>query len=123
MASYRPSLKSPRSVAFNKQSGLCHYCGQPMWQENPDAFAQQHGLTLKQAKQLKCTGEHLVPHKDGGNATEQNIVAACFYCNQKRHKRSRDLSPNEFRSKVQKRMANGKWHPVRPSCHAERLTY
>lgn len=123
MPSPRQSLKSPRSLAFSRQSGHCHYCGQPMWQENPKAFARQYRLSAKQARLLMCTGEHLVPHKDGGNATEQNIVAACLFCNKKRHQRTRDLSPEEFLSKVQKRMARGKWHPARTGCHVKRLTH
>jgi len=117
----RHSLKHPRLIAFLSQNGLCHYCGQPMWLSNQETFAGQYGLSAKQAKLLMCTGEHLLPHKDGGGACKQNIVAACLYCNTRRHKRTFDLSPEDYRRKVQKQMTKGKWHPARTDCHAKNL--
>ena len=76
-----------RNQAFKLQSGLCYYCHQPMWQENPESFAQKQGVTLAQARQLQCTAEHLVPKEDGGGPNQKNIVAACRFCNSRRHKR------------------------------------
>lgn len=113
MASYRPSLVKPRALAFHNQHGRCFYCEQPMCQESLTEFAHAHHLTSKQARLLKCTGEHLTPHKDGGSASTENIVAACYWCNTKRHARKRELSPWEFRSLVATRMAKGAWHPAK----------
>lgn len=113
MASRRQSLAKPRSLAFANQNGRCFYCGQSMCQDSLDEFARKHHLTAKQARWLQCTGEHLVPHKSGGEASSSNIVAACFFCNHMRHARKKELSPEEFRLLVTKRMDRGAWHPSR----------
>lgn len=54
----RKSLIKPRAQAFQAQGGRCYYCHLPMWQANPEQFAAQHGLTMKQIARLQCTGEH-----------------------------------------------------------------
>lgn len=108
-ANSRKSLLKPRAQAFQAQNGLCYYCDLPMWQANPEAFAAQHGLTMKQVARLQCTGEHLVAHKDGGGAGA-NIVAACRFCNQARHRRKADLEPEQFKLLVGKRMKRRGWH-------------
>ena len=114
MATYRrPSLVTFRKLAFHKQSGRCFYCLQPMWLGDVQIFAQQHHLTLKQAKLLQCTGEHLTPHKHGGSGSPENIVAACHLCNHRRHDHGREIAPSDYRSLVAKRMAKGGWHPAR----------
>jgi len=109
----RRSLKTPRHSAFLKQGGQCFYCGQPMWEENPLAFAERHGMTMPQARQFQCTGEHLTPYAQGGSATSANIVAACFRCNKCRHARGAELTPEAYLSHVQSRMNDGKWHAFR----------
>ena len=78
MSQKRKSLKNPRNLAFLRQNGRCYYCHQPIWQQNPEQYAQQHGLSLQQAQRMQCTGEHLKAHKDGGPANTENIVAACL---------------------------------------------
>ncbi|MDT4861825.1 hypothetical protein FQZ97_964450 [compost metagenome] len=108
--SARKSLVKPRAQAFKVQGGRCFYCHLPMWQANPEEFAARHGLTIKQVARLQCTGEHLVAHKDGGAARSGNIVAACRFCNQARHARKSDLSPDQFKLLVEKRMARRSWH-------------
>jgi len=118
MASRRKSLAKPRSIAFESQEGRCFYCGQPMCNEVPEQFAQKHHITTKQAKLLQCTGEHLTPHKDGGEPSASNIVAACLFCNHNRHARKKELSPLEYRSFVAQRMSKGGWHPTRIARHA-----
>ncbi len=91
MAKPRKSLVKPRSIAFTRQAGYCFYCSQPMWSENPHEFASKHKITLGQAKRFQCTGEHLQAHQDGGSSKQHNIVAACLFCNQKRHQRKEPL--------------------------------
>jgi hypothetical protein len=106
----RKSLVKPRAQAFNRQGGRCYYCTLPMWQADPEHFAAQHGLTVRQVQALRCTGEHLVAHKDGGGAGTGNIVAACWHCNQMRHRRKTDLSPDQFKQLVGRRMERRGWH-------------
>ena len=112
MPKKRKPLKRPRNQAFQRQNGRCFYCHQPMWQENPEQYAEQYGLTLQQAELMRCTGEHLIAHKDGGSASSDNIVAACFYCNQKRHKRKVELSLDKFKALVTTRVQKKCWHGV-----------
>ncbi|MBL4929995.1 HNH endonuclease signature motif containing protein [Fuscibacter oryzae] len=59
---------------------------------------------------LHCTAEHLHPRSEGGQDTTDNIVAACWYCNSRRHRRKHPLSPEAHRLRVQQRMTAGKWH-------------
>jgi 5-methylcytosine-specific restriction endonuclease McrA len=113
MAKSRKSLSVPRSLAFSNQSGRCFYCNEPMWAENPHEFALKHKITLGQAKHFQCTGEHLKAHKDGGTADQNNIVAACWFCNQKRHKRKTPLPPDQYKQLIDRRMTQGRWHDVR----------
>lgn len=104
------SLVRPRTHAFVHQSGRCFYCGLPMWTDNPVDFATEHGITLRQAKSLQCTGEHLVARQDGGASAPSNIVAACRFCNERRHKRKTPPPPEHYIHLVRKRMRLGRWH-------------
>ena len=105
----RPLVR-PRPHAFANQSGRCYYCGMPMWADDPQEFANQHGITLGQAKRFQCTGEHLVARQDGGSSGRSNIVAACLYCNKGRHSRKNPLPPDRYMQLVQKRIKLGRWH-------------
>ena len=109
----RTSLKKLRYSAFLKQAGKCFYCRQPMWEEDQGEFAKRHGLTLKQSRLFQSTGEHLIPHAQGGQATPENLVAACFNCNHNRHKHGRNLAVNAYLNRVKSRMCAGKWHAFR----------
>ena len=114
MSKKRPSLKHPRARAFAAQNGRCYYCRQPMWKNDPVAFCNRYGITQRQARAFQCTGEHLRPHKDGGEVSTSNIVAACHCCNQRRHRgRKSELAPPDYRALVMKRMAQGQWHLLR----------
>ena len=106
----RDNLVRHRHSAYLAQSRRCFYCGLPMWLSNPDSFATAHGITPGQARLLKCTAEHLEARQDGGQDTKQNIVAACFWCNQRRHKRKRAPDPDDYRLLVQQRLNKGRWH-------------
>lgn len=99
-----------RKSAFIAQSHRCFYCDFPMWQSDCKSFAQAHNITLSQAKWFQCTAEHLEARQDGGKDAAENIVAACQWCNQRRHKRKLAPSPNAYRQLVQKRLSKGRWH-------------
>jgi len=100
-----------KSLAFQNQSGRCYYCDLPMWQDHPDHFALQFGITLPQSKQFQCTAEHLLARQDGGPTSQSNIVAACLFCNQKRHQRKIALNPVKHKERVKKRISIQRWHP------------
>lgn len=99
-----------RLSAFQEQSGCCYYCDSQMWLRNNEEFATKNRITLKAAKKLQCTAEHLIARSEGGSDCKSNIVAACHFCNQKRHKRKNPLPPEKFREHIQKRLVKGKWH-------------
>ena len=99
-----------RKSAYNAQHGRCYYCSKPMWLEGIEAFAKAHKYSLVQAKWLKCTAEHLLARANGGNDSAENIAAACWYCNLKRHQRKYPLPPEQYRHHVAKRIKKGGWH-------------
>ena len=81
-----------------------------MWESNPEAFAHALGLTLPQAHRLQATAEHLHARCEGGQDASDNIVAACLYCNQKRHESRKNPSDwNAYRRLVSRRMKAGAW--------------
>ncbi|RVT82464.1 HNH endonuclease [Inhella crocodyli] len=98
-----------RQAAFHRQHYRCCYCLLPMWEKSP---LELGSLELPQAvvRQLQCTAEHLVARKDGGKDIRANIAAACLRCNSGRHKRTRQLSPEQFKKHVQRRINQGRWH-------------
>lgn len=110
-------ITNNRNKAFRNQAGRCIYCNAPMWQDDPDRFASAHGLSRADAKRFQCTAEHRKPRCDGGSDEIGNIAAACRYCNQGRHRRNAQLSPDEFLAFVRKRLKKGKWHPARHHAH------
>ena len=114
MSKSRKSLVKPSSKAFTHQKGFCYYCGQPMWTENPQNFASKYKLTLPQTKKFQCTGEHLKAHQDGGTSSQRNIVAACKFCNQQRHRRKVAPSPDQYKKLIQQRMSRNCWHSQTP---------
>lgn len=104
------TLIKSRLKAFNLQKGRCIYCELPMWLNNPEEFAKKYKITTKQAKLFRCTAEHLKAKQDGGKDHESNIVAACYYCNQKRHKRKSPPDPGAYKQLVMKRHRKGRWN-------------
>lgn len=102
-----------RAIAFKKQGGLCYYCQSPMWSDYNDiaAFSSNHNITLRQARHLQCTAEHLIARQDGGLDKQGNIVAACRFCNQRRHKFKRKHIPNSeaYKALIERRMREGRW--------------
>jgi 5-methylcytosine-specific restriction endonuclease McrA len=103
-------LNKSRLKAFKQQQGRCIYCELPMWLDNSQVFALKYKITGRQAKDFKCTAEHLLARKDGGEDNQSNIVAACHYCNQKRHKRKLPKDPITYKHYVITRISKGKWN-------------
>lgn len=101
-----------RTHAFHEQSGRCIYCGAPMWAHSPDEYAKAHHISLAEAGRFQLTAEHLKPRSEGGGNSRSNIVAACLFCNQKRHQRKVAPDPDKYQAFVQRRIARGKWHPA-----------
>jgi hypothetical protein len=86
-----------------------------MWLASPDELIAQLNITKGIATRLQCTGEHLLARSDGGDASRRNIVAACRFCNSKRHSGKKVLDPRAYRKRVTERMRAGKWH--QPEIH------
>lgn len=105
------TLARLRAIALTRQGGRCFYCDLPMWSSEPGPFAARHGLTLRQARWLQATAEHLHPRQDGGPHLASNIAAACLTCNARRHRRRTVPSPQQYRRFVQARVEQGRWHP------------
>nr|WP_199918517.1 HNH endonuclease [Pseudomonas veronii] len=84
-----------------------------MWSDDVGCFAILHKISIKQARRLQCTAEHLTARQDGGKDEVSNIVAACVTCNGGRHKIKDVPDPDEYRMLVQKRLSAGKWHSMK----------
>jgi hypothetical protein len=82
-----------------------------MWEDNPEEFAKKHNISISYAARFQCTAEHLLARCDGGKDQKSNIVAACIFCNSKRHQRKKPLGPPRYRALIRKRLQQGKWHP------------
>ena len=105
------SLAKRRRAAFDRQNGRCHYCGFPMWLEDPAELSAPFGLSDRESARLQCTAEHLVARQDGGGDAADNIVAACRFCNATRHRLSSPPDPVRYRLRVLCRLNAGRWHP------------
>jgi 5-methylcytosine-specific restriction endonuclease McrA len=91
-----------RDRAFEEQDGLCFYCLVPMTPAGEDL-------------ETSCTADHVRPKQMGGTSRADNIVAACFRCNQlkaddgsfagirKRKKRTKLHVPTEIEQAAQER--------------------
>jgi hypothetical protein len=103
-----------RHKAFNQQNCKCFYCGFPMWERAVEQFAIAHSISIRQARLLRSTAEHLVAQTDGGLDAPGNIVAACAWCNKRRHAGRAHLAPAAaaYKTHVARRVAAGKWHPM-----------
>ena len=106
------SLARPRTSAFFLQSGHCFYCDLPMLTGSPAKFAKRYGITVAQAKLMRCTGEHLIPRENGGKGDKTNIAATCWFCNSHRHRRPVAPAPVDFNRFVRQRNQQGRWHSL-----------
>lgn len=102
-------LKRIRARAFRHQNGCCIYCDKPMWLIDPADFATKQNITFKQARRFQCTAEHLWARKNGGSDVAANIAAACLHCNQRRHMRKAQLTPEQYKCHVRKKLSRGGW--------------
>jgi len=98
-----------RCRAASRQAYRCFYCNLPLWDSSPDRFISRYQLSRAQAALLRCTAEHLNPLSQGGSNASDNIVAACHFCNQTRHKARNPLDPEKFRQRVRQKMQQGQW--------------
>jgi len=106
------SLSRIRSEAFRRQAGRCFYCNVLMWTDDCVAFAKRHGLSPRAARWLQCTAEHLRARQDGGRESRENIAAACWVCNHRRHAQRKVVpTPDAYRVRVRKRVSRKAWHP------------
>lgn len=110
------SLAKFRNEAFIRQQGRCFYCNFPMWLDSPATYATKHKLTKGEVNRFQCTAEHLHARQDGGQNNQANIVAACLFCNQKRHARPTPLPVEPYKQLVTKRLKNRRWHPAQYRC-------
>jgi len=101
-----------RKQAFSEQDGRCYYCKFPMWIKDQEGFALKHKISVSEAKKFQCTAEHLQARCDGGGNEKKNIVAACRYCNENRHKRKKPPVPYRYKEMIQNRIKKKKWHPI-----------
>ena len=106
----RRQITRNRLSSFLRQEGRCIYCRVLMWWDDIKSFTARHGMSLRAARPLQCTAEHLVPKCDGGGDDATNIVAACRRCNQARHRRKVVPAPKPYGLEVQRRVGRGKWH-------------
>lgn len=106
-----------RQQAYKKQDGRCCYCEYPMWHTDHENFSRLHGLQPNLAKYLKCTAEHKVARQDGGRDSQDNVFAACSWCNRKRHHGRPHNAPDyeSYKETVLRRVSMGRWHPVAAS--------
>ncbi|MFC3465554.1 HNH endonuclease [Aeromonas media] len=81
-----------------------------MWETNPAQFSDRHRISEQQVDLLQCTGEHLHPKSEGGSNSTANIVAACKFCNQSRHREKSPLTASEYKRKVRSLSKKGEWH-------------
>lgn len=101
-----------RLAAYNRQNGLCCYCGLRMPAPGAhEAFAAQHGLSRRAAATLQCTAEHCTARATGGKDTPDNIAAAHRLCNARRHQTRHPLAPDALAEHVRARVRRGKWFP------------
>jgi 5-methylcytosine-specific restriction endonuclease McrA len=102
-----------RERKAHQQHRRCFYCGFPMWSRRPEGFARHFGISISEAALFHCTAEHLLPRCDGGTSRFDNIVAACWFCNSRRHLRAIAPNPERYRELVRRRVANFAWHHQR----------
>lgn len=105
------TLARLRRQAFAAQDGRCFYCCLPMWERNGRAFARRYGLTKRMTRCLRCTAEHLLARQDQGKDVKENIVAACSWCNQQRHRSSAN-APDPRTWQEQVRTMHASRHPA-----------
>jgi hypothetical protein len=80
-----------------------------MWLENRKRFARLHQLSLRDARERRCTAEHVTARCDNGQDTESNIVAACLRCNRGRHAGRAHAAPDAEAYKAEVKRSAATW--------------
>lgn len=106
-------IRKFRKSAFSQQAGRCYYCNQPMWLSEPGQYSAQYNLGIREASLFQCTAEHLLAREDGGGDESANIVAACQFCNRRRHARAKPLCPERYKALVTQRVLGRRWQGAR----------
>jgi len=83
-----------------------------MWLTDRESFQAQYDITAEHVCRLKCTAEHLVARCDRGTNAPNNIAAACWWCNQRRHRLPKPPDPKTYRRYVRRHVVTGRWHPT-----------
>ncbi|WP_365353305.1 HNH endonuclease [uncultured Roseovarius sp.] len=102
-------LQKIRKEKYTAQGRRCFYCEQPMWSGSSKHFQLVHSISERQARWFQCTAEHLLAASEGGSISPTNIVAACKFCNNTRHRSKQPLSPKAYKQKVLSRLEAGRW--------------
>jgi hypothetical protein len=107
-------LQKLRHSAFIEQGCKCIYCELPMWERDPSEVTARFRISLKKAKLLQCTAEHLLAAQDGGKDNCKNISAACLWCNRMRHYKRQDKAPDPglYKKRVLQLIRKKRWHPA-----------
>lgn len=79
MPAERMRMKRARAAAYERQQGLCYWCGEQM------ILKTKHNAGAVWQHPRVCTGDHLDFKMNGGRVSSDNIVAACRKCNNTRH--------------------------------------
>lgn len=66
----RSKRKSRLQILYNKQSGRCAYCGDPMIVGSEMSNHPRH-----------VSVDHIIPRSRGGVSSEWNLLAVCRECN------------------------------------------
>lgn len=103
-------LQKARNFAYQQQAGLCHYCKACMWLGDIKSALLLHGMPRQKAPLLECTAEHLDPKSTGGPDSRPNIVAACRFCNEMRHRVETPPPPDVYQRVVGRLVTEGRWH-------------
>lgn len=96
-----------RRKAAESQGWQCYYCHFPMWESDPEVFRVRFALSSRAVWHFRCTAEHLEARYDGGRDIEENIVAACHYCNRNRHRKKRPRDAMSYARFVRSRIEKG----------------
>lgn len=108
-------LQKIRNQKYTEQNGRCFYCCQPMWSGTSTQFQMKYSVSERRAGWFQCTAEHLVAASEGGATSPENIVAACKFCNQTRHRSKGPLSSEAYKQRVLRRLECGNWVRLSPS--------
>lgn len=115
-------IAKARLRAFDRQGGLCHYCGKPMILASAGSRVCGETAPRDFVKRMTCTAEHLIAKRDGGGNALANIVAACRFCNSGRHARKCPLPPEKYKLLVTRRLGQGRWHPQQVLRHLDQTS-